>query len=1276
MKLLITGDWQLDSQPSHDQVDQLTQRSTRFAETVDTIHGVINAGVKAGCTGMLHLGDLTENKNPRTVELEAAAELFRSGMDQGLRLWAIAGNHDGSLFRISGSSFGPLARMVGTQFKVYEEVAVDEELHMLAIPYIHRASLERVHGLIQAALVAYDAGSPKVHNLFAAAHYGIVGAGCGPKNLVLDSDYLGQAQLPTSRLDHIFAGHIHKAQQLEVGPTKAWLPGSPIMCDFGEREDRKTYIIFDTITREVTVHDVPQVRRFVVIDYKPELGLTSNGSTPWKATDHVQLVGTYAKPDYPKATLEAGFKAGLVRPFSLDFQVTQAKSVRAKRELTVSAEGGVRQALQAYVKEKYPNETGNPGEVAPATAAVIELLEEQGRKIYCEEIWPTSVETENFMTLSNGRMEYLHGAACLVTGPNGIGKTNTFDAPYWAYTGKTSKGLGLDGVVHRNKDRAKVTVYLDGTAQGLPRSYRITREVKLAKDLSARQKLSLEQLVDGKWDSMNDGGVEQVQETINALLGGSNISLKITNFKFQRDNGDDRSSFVDYKPKDRKGVISEILGHEPLRKAFKVLDGRRQASVSALNAAKSKLTGMMAAGEGAEARLATMKAEAEEATIQAQLLAEAVTPAEAQVTAAAAGEATARGQVQAKQAELDALPNTQAAVSGAEAALVSHNNAYTAGRAPRAQRYDALKADIAAKEGQLAGLAAPDPAEITKGEAELTQAQAQYEALNKDLGALAMSLNGAKATTTAKTQAAQAAAAASELAEKELDCIPECANVSEESERERLASFEGQLAELEKDVQGLAGTTVKTKAELDQVIKDQTVLDQEKKSLEELGVGDCSRCGQPITAEHIAIELAENADKRAQAQKQKDALGNLLAEGNKQLAEAATKKALAQGYVKGINEALQVLAIQAERLYAAQAKATAAMVTKKAAESEVAAATKAEKELEPKVVELSPKVIEAKNKVAQLGEALAAKKQAGSTIGRLQGELATLRKQHEDNTAAGIAEDEKHQVEVKRLQEAVGKAQVDHITNQAVADALKGQLVALNAQLDQARAASTAAAVDLEGIKGKAKAAVQRCQDLEASAMTLSEQLKAVESSKFELGMLEQRAEIDTRAAELVDPKQGLPVFLIDQSLGFLEDRINTYLEELGASYLRVELTTLAEDKETLAVLVDDGQPGRKLDIANYSGGQLDRLEYAIKWALSDLLRQTRGVTFGQACYDEPSGGLEADGKERMIRMMHQRVAQGFPVTMLISHDERMIRAFDHRIEVKQGPLNETMVAA
>jgi DNA repair exonuclease SbcCD ATPase subunit len=1434
---MITGDWQLESQPAYDQVSEKTNRSTRFDETVETIERTIDEALTAGADGMLHLGDLTEHRNPSSVESEAAAHLFARFLNPGGLLWGVAGNHDGAFFDISGSSFAPLAAMRAEQFTLFHKVTYDPTLRMIAVPYIHRATPAEIRAMIESAYQGHTITGPA----FGAIHYGLQGAMVGAKNQVLPGDYLGPNELLVRPLDHIFAGHIHKAQEIAIGPAKGWHPGSSVICDMGERADRKTYILFDTVTREVQVREIPQRRRWVTVAYSPDI---ATKIPEWGADDLVKITGTFEKPDYPKATIEAAFKAGLPRPFALEVEVKPAKVERALRSLSVTSAGGLREALQVYVREKYPRFTEEPGLIGPATAAAMAALQEQGALTFCAEVEPTSIKIANFMTFISYEGSFMTGTPMLVAGENGVGKTNFFEAILWALTGKSSKGLDLSGVVRQGAQDTEVILELVGrSAEEEEQRFRIVRSVKLSKSGKPAQKLTLERWnkLQGAWDkTMSDGSQAEIQGRIDGLVGGSYLTLRTTNFKFQNDN----SPFIRSHPSDRKAIIGEVTGLAPLNRAFKVLDEKRKESARAFQAGKDRLAGMVAAGEGNEEQVAQFKQDSQVAAAELAGIVADVPAREAHEAAARENQLAAKAKAQMLEGQLREQPNTEGKMLAAVQAVTTYENAYQSGRAEKVRQHNDLKGQITTAETELATAKMPTAEEIQALEIrakDFTQARdsARDEKVQADTAMATLSAQKGNLTATVQTlsaglnkaeadltvlgvlpsqEEAQAAKAAAES--EETRAVDACsaalqatmtAREAKKSIEEKIVALateqkavEAQRETLDATVQTASASLRKAEADLavigvlpsqedvltakvaaeseetravdacsaalqatmtareaKKTLEDKgKALSEEKKAFDGKDVGQCSRCGQAIDSSHIEKELARiTAEQEANWTAVVEAR-SVSTQADADLVAASTRKSTAQAAAKAAAEAVHSLQLKAqahqtltakvaeltEQVATAQvelgkkqtelaelsrkateltstlaaaelqaSQADAAFVTASTRKTVAQAAAKAAAEavhslqlkaqahqtLTVKVQELTEQVakvqadlavkvteeMELANKIGALFEtylnatkqvkAVAAEVESASAavqrVESTRGRLEALRTQLNSLTEAGIREKAEYESEVVRLKAAAEEAKKAHESQVVFTTILREQMDTARTEADQANAALTTAAVNLQALRSKVTAAEQRIKSIGENIARLEAQQGALVQARFELGVLKERAEIDEIAAGLLDARNGLPVYLIDQALPFLEDRINFYLGKLGMERLVVQLTTLAEDKETLAVLIDNGRPGPRLDVAAFSGGQLDRVEYGVKCALADLARQTRGVTFGLVCFDEPSGGLNATGKEALINLLYDRCAT-YPVTILTSHDEALIRAFHNQIRFGQGPAEETVV--
>jgi DNA repair exonuclease SbcCD ATPase subunit len=127
-------------------------------------------------------------------------------------------------------------------------------------------------------------------------------------------------------------------------------------------------------------------------------------------------------------------------------------------------------------------------------------------------------------------------------------------------------------------------------------------------------------------------------------------------------------------------------------------------------------------------------------------------------------------------------------------------------------------------------------------------------------------------------------------------------------------------------------------------------------------------------------------------------------------------------------------------------------------------------------------------------------------------------------------------------------------------------------------------------------------------------------------------------------------------------------MARLGMSNLRIGLDSIDGDKESLVVSVDNGGEHQKLDIGAYSGGQLGRVEIALKQALSDLISSSRGTTLQFLFYDEPTDGLDENGKTALLDFLYERSAERFKTTMVVSHDPKLLHAFQNRLRVVASP--------
>jgi DNA repair exonuclease SbcCD nuclease subunit len=120
---------------------------------------------------------------------------------------------------------------------------------------------------------------------FLFTHQGVSGAMVGYRDIILREDLSLEAFHP-EYFDYVFNGHFHKHQRML---SNFVIVGSPIQRDFGERNDKKGYLLFDTETLDL-VHYETQAPKFFKVE------VTENGEVVippeyQKGTDFLWVVG-------------------------------------------------------------------------------------------------------------------------------------------------------------------------------------------------------------------------------------------------------------------------------------------------------------------------------------------------------------------------------------------------------------------------------------------------------------------------------------------------------------------------------------------------------------------------------------------------------------------------------------------------------------------------------------------------------------------------------------------------------------------------------------------------------------------------------------------------------------------------------------------------------------------------------------------------------------------------------------------------------------------------
>src|SRR5665213_668844 len=705
-KVFFLADTQLDSRPPSDKKDE-EGRSIRFQENLEVIKAAITKGYEMGCRHFIHLGDAGEDTDADSMVMDGIAIMFRHAFDIGYeKISGAVGNHDTHLYNISSSNLAPFGR-IHKDIHIYHEPQWEGPFFFL--PYQHERSIEDLGEILAAAV--RDHTVPK--NPVLLAHYGYAGCTIGPKNLVLPGDLLGRAQIPSQFKLGLF-GHIHKQQVIEDKGFTVVFPGSPVIIDHGERSDVKGFAVYDTETTKWELGQLAQPRRWIDAVWPIVIPAAATDPQPWLPTDIVRITGVREDDVNVKSQLVNAFKEGsLVEPFYFRDQ-TELKAVeRPAKNEDVAKALDLRSAVMAYFGTAYPENDNTPAGVMDARrkalAMILDAIKESKPECYSSVVVPVSIKGTNWMSWPSLDYTYQQGVPVLLQAPNGIGKSNFgMEAPLFCLTGETSKGVVNAGLVRQGADKAELTMRLHGDRA----DFMINRTIKLNKTGGPTQKVKLTMKKHGseEWRSLADGGVQDTQAILERVIGASYTSLRSTRFSFQGD----LSPFIGAKPVDRKRVVMDIIGLNPVIAIYERFNKQRNILVKVLAETKASVAGMGEAFKADDITRLQALFDAALATLGKALADKALL--DQTLAAAILQSISAKTFVTALETSLAAIPNTGAQVAALEQVLVSAGESRLASKT-------ALEARLGAAGTRAASLDARKPQQA------LEAAQASLPAL-------------------------------------------------------------------------------------------------------------------------------------------------------------------------------------------------------------------------------------------------------------------------------------------------------------------------------------------------------------------------------------------------------------------------------------------------------------------------------------------------------------------------------------------------------------------
>jgi DNA repair exonuclease SbcCD nuclease subunit len=198
-------------------------------------------------------GDLVHSKNIVTNELSVFVSTFIRQLSSICKVLCIAGNHD--LIESNSSRTDTLTAIFQTaEFPnaVFLDMAFDYESGTAFDDNITWA-LYSIYDEMNKPDIEY-ARKEQPDNIVIGLYHGSIVGGKLYNGFISD---VGNDPTTFNECDYVFAGHIHKRQEMKAGDCEIVYAGSPIQQNFGESITQHGYVVWDIENKTHEYIDIP-----------------------------------------------------------------------------------------------------------------------------------------------------------------------------------------------------------------------------------------------------------------------------------------------------------------------------------------------------------------------------------------------------------------------------------------------------------------------------------------------------------------------------------------------------------------------------------------------------------------------------------------------------------------------------------------------------------------------------------------------------------------------------------------------------------------------------------------------------------------------------------------------------------------------------------------------------------------------------------------------------------------------------------------------------------
>lgn len=853
---------------------------------------------------------------------------------------------------------------------------------------------------------------------------------------------------------------------------------------------------------------------------------------------------------------------------------------------------------------------------------------------------PLRIEITNFGAISHTEIDLSNVTLAAICGPNGAGKSTAFTiAPRFALFGSTKSGTGADDMVRTGATEAVVT--FDFEHQG--NIWRVIR----TRSTKGRGKTTLElQRQSGElWSSESGASISETQKKIIDLLNLDDETFVASSMILQGN----ANEFTSRPAGQRKAILAQILQLDQYETLQEKARGKVQEVNGSIEKCKTKL-------EDIDSRLA------EKPVLESEKL-------DVEVKMAKLTQDIKQGETNLQTAQVDynvLLAKIQQADEIGQRAKKLRDDIKTKSierdrqqvRLDNANVIIKQETDILAKVAEYDATKATVIALRTKKEQQNNIAS-EAQRLKNDLSEVEQSINSVATKIT--------------LNEDKLSKRPELetAKVEYDAAVLKLAECQKRKEHDQQLLDAVKACNDKLMHAEDSYLSQQNIFTQQIKSLEDktamLPNADCvdiehAQCRFLADAIDAKSQLATVNEKYSQWKTAADMEISNLQIALKQTKEARTAYGFNPLDPFELQQKIDELKPQADQLLQLDAilPLLENMKSQKA-------------DLEKRQINLNSQIEAKRSEYRQLSDGLKNLPALEEKIQQLQSYVSM-----KDQLAAA------HEI-AKSAQELLVQLNADILSSTASADKLDQEYQEIIGDSESLKIAAEEKVKNFQdGLKKDRDSHLHLTAMLGGLQTKLDGLAQDEANRKILVSEMEPKTKELTRWQTLVKAfgRDGIPALIIENAVPELERIANDILGQMsgGRNYLRFEtqkeLKSRSGMAETLDIIVGDWAGERIYE--TYSGGEQLRIDFAIRFALAELLARRAGAKVDWLTIDEGFGSQSEEFLPMVIDAV-KSVAHRFGMVLVISHVKAVQEAFDQRIEfmpsTEEGSPTEVKVA-